>query len=116
MPSARDYLVVGFVLSMVLVIFVSAMWGQAHDETKPTPTTIMGCVSKGVEAGCIVLTTHDGKTYSLHGDKLPDLGKGLGVTAKGTAGGMDTCQQGTVFQVSEWTWNHTKCPKDGDKK
>lgn len=73
---------------------------------------IEGCVKQGVEAGCIILVTQQGKEYSLHGKSLPTFGKGLGVTAKGRAGGLDTCMQGTPFQVSSWNWNRQKCPTE----
>jgi hypothetical protein len=73
--------------------------------------TILGCISKGVEGGCIILVTADGKEYSLHGKSLPTIGKGLGVSAKGTPGGVDTCLQGTPFAVSSWTWTRQQCPR-----
>ena len=73
--------------------------------------TIIGCLKKGVEGGCIILTTSDKKEYALHGKSLPTVGKGLGVEVKGHPGGVDTCLQGTPFQVSSWTWTKEKCPK-----
>ena len=73
--------------------------------------TVIGCVRKGVEAGCIILVASDGKEYSLHGKSLPTLGRGLGVSAKGTIADVDTCMQGTPFDVSSWTWTKEKCPK-----
>jgi len=73
--------------------------------------TIEGCLTKGVEKGCLILFTADKKEYSLHGKDLPELGKGLGVAAKGKAGGVDTCLQGTHFSVESWTWTRQKCPK-----
>jgi hypothetical protein len=51
-----------------------------------TEITVLGCIKKGVEAGCIILTAQ-GKEYSLHGKSLPTLGKGLGVSVTGTTGG-----------------------------
>jgi hypothetical protein len=79
--------------------------------TEKQELTIIGCVKKGVEAGCIILITSDGKEYSLHGKSLPTLGEGLGVAAKGSIGGADTCLQGTPFNVSSWNWTKEKCPK-----
>jgi hypothetical protein len=73
--------------------------------------TIVGCLKKGVEKGCIILTTSSGKGYSLHGKALPTVGKGLAVSAKGKPGGIDTCMQGTPFAVVSWTWTRLKCPK-----
>ena len=73
--------------------------------------TIIGCVKKGVEAGCIILVTSAGKEYSLHGKSLPTLGRGLGVSAKGTVADVDTCNQGTPFDLISWTWTKEKCPE-----
>jgi hypothetical protein len=78
---------------------------------KKDEMTILGCVKKGVEGGCIILATADGKEYSLHGKSLPTLGRGLGVSAQGTVADVDTCNQGTPFDVSSWTWTREKCPK-----
>ena len=73
--------------------------------------SVIGCIKKGVEAGCIILVTSGGKEYSLHGKSLPTLGKGLGVSAKGTTGGVDTCMQGTPLDVISWNWTREKCPE-----
>jgi len=70
-------------------------------------------VHQGVEKGCIILVAADGQEYSLHGKSLPTLDKGLGVSAKGKAGGVDFCMQGTPFAVSSWTWTKKECPKNG---
>lgn len=113
MPSSRCLLIVALAIAVVLAVFPAPLAAQTPDESRPSPTTLMGCVSKGVEAGCIILKTSDGKTYSLHGKDLPTLDKGLGVTAKGKTGGADHCMQSTVFQVSSWDWNKMSCPRDG---
>ena len=72
--------------------------------------TVEGCLKKGVEKGCIILVSGSGQEHSLHGANLPTLGKGLGVSVKGTPGGVDTCLQGTPFSVKSWTWTREKCP------
>jgi hypothetical protein len=78
---------------------------------KPT-TRIEGCIKAGVEAGCIILETPDGHSYSLHGNNIPTLGSGLAASVEGaTHDGPDTCQQGTPFDVSSWEWTRMKCPK-----
>jgi len=111
MQSSRSLLTLALAAAFMLESFPAPLAAKTPDDSTASPTTIMGCVSPGVEAKCVILTTSDGKTYSLHGKSLPSLDKGLGVTAKGAAGGVDTCQQGTVFQVNSWSWNRTKCPK-----
>jgi hypothetical protein len=72
---------------------------------------IEGCLKAGVEAGCIILHTPNKGAYSLHGESLPEMGKGLGVRAKGTTGGVSICTEGTPFQVTSWEWTRQRCPK-----
>lgn len=75
-----------------------------HDEI-----LIEGCIKQGVEGGCIILVTPQGKEYSLHGKSLPTIGKGLGVSATGKIVDFDTCLQGTPFEVISWNWNRQPC-------
>jgi hypothetical protein len=75
------------------------------------PITILGCVKKGVEPGCVILIAADGKEYSLHGDSIPTIGRGLGVSVTGTLGGVSTCLQGTPLRVTSWDWTRERCPE-----
>lgn len=103
--------------SIVLTAFTAALLSmpcRAYAQEKTTDTNetrIQGCLSKGVEAGCLILTTNAGKTYSLHGNNLPGLDKKLVVDVRGKEGGFDTCMQGSVFQVSSWNWTKMRCKK-----
>ena len=72
--------------------------------------TVEGCLKQGVEKGCLILVTAGNKEFSLHGTNLPALGKGIGVSVKGTPGGVDTCLQGTPLAVTSWTWTKERCP------
>lgn len=78
---------------------------------KEAEMTIEGCIKKGVEPGCILLVTHDGKEYSLHGESLPEVEKGLGASVKGSPGGVSSCLQGEPFKVTSWNWTRERCPK-----
>jgi hypothetical protein len=93
------------------LLSVASGFGQSESDKDKKPIEIRGCVAQGVEAGCFVLTTKSGKTYSLHGKDLPSLDKKLVVWVRGTAGGIDTCQQGIVVQVSSWKWARMRCPQ-----
>ena len=102
------YRLLTIVGSLCLILCAHFAWSQ-EGESKSAPAEIKGCLSKGVEAGCLVLTTLDGKTYSLHGSNLPGLDKKLVVSVKGTAEGVDACMQGTVVKVSSWHWTRMMC-------
>ncbi|AKT52531.1 hypothetical protein ADJ73_02445 [Arsenicicoccus sp. oral taxon 190] len=74
---------------------------DVSDSGKPAPLrTVTGTVSAGVEAGCLVLTSADGR------EVLQPLGGGLKVGDHVTVEGRDargvatTCQQGMPFQVT----------------
>ena len=102
--------------SFVLIAFTAALLSmpcRAYAQEKTTDNeTIQGCLSKGVEAGCLILTTNAGKTYSLHGNNLPGLDKKLVVDVKGQEGGVDHCMQSSVFQVSSWNWTKMRCKRN----
>jgi hypothetical protein len=82
----------------------------ATSTAPPTPTTaapsrpvtvLRGTVQAGVEAGCLVLATDQGRFLLLGGDGTV-LRAGAEVVVEGTArpGQATTCQEGTPFSVS----------------
>jgi hypothetical protein len=72
---------------------------------------IEGCLKNGVEAGCLILTTRKGESYSLHGTNLPGLDKRLVVRVKGSSGGVSQCVEGAPFSVTSWDWTRQSCPE-----
>lgn len=74
----------------------------------------MGCVEKGVEAGCLVL--HDQKTkrlYNLYFSKDKPL-PGVAIRFTGTKhDGPTICMQGEAINVDEWTRVKLSC--DGQR-
>jgi len=68
----------------------------------PGEITVRGQVAEGVEAGCMLLNTDDGKSYLLLGGDRGLIGSGgrLEVVGEPQPDLMTTCQQGTPFQVS----------------
>jgi hypothetical protein len=72
--------------------------------SKPVPgqLTIRGQLKDGVEAGCRLLTSDDGKTYLLVGNRTAVTGSGrFEVVGQPVPDLVTTCQQGIPFQVTE---------------
>lgn len=68
-----------------------------------------GCVRNGVEAGCVLLKTLDGKTtYNIFATPRPD--PGIVITIEGTQfQGVTSCQQGIPITVTKWEATGEKC-------
>jgi hypothetical protein len=82
---------------------------------------ILGCVSRGVESGCLIITDKvSRKTYQINSAMpAPDPARRLVVRLNGTiVGGIDFCQQGPILGDIKWTYTKMRCerPKDGAKK
>jgi hypothetical protein len=70
---------------------------------------VLGCVSRGVEFGCLIIKDRrTGKTYQINAaNPPPDPAKNLVVSLKGQIfEGVDFCQQGPILK--EITWNYTR--------
>jgi len=69
----------------------------------PGEITVRGQVAEGVEAGCLLLNTDDGRSFLLLGGDRGLIGSGgrLEVVGQPQPDLMTTCQQGTPFQVSQ---------------
>lgn len=71
-----------------------------------------GCVTAGVEGGCLVLT--DFKTKKVYNlffktEKKPDVG--TAISFNGTVhDGPTFCMQGAAVDVTKWTQLKMKCP------
>ncbi len=73
--------------------------------------TAQGCPQPGVEAGCLVLRTHDGKFFdlSMARPRPPMNGRGLRIT--GVVGErMSYCSQGAAVGELTWEPTATLCP------
>ena len=76
------------------------------------PIKVTGCVSAGVEAGCLVLRTTAGKTYDVTAAKpAPTPGAYGDVDGTLKTGGVTTCQQGPAISPATWTEKSKVCPK-----
>jgi hypothetical protein len=101
----------------LLVSLFAGMASVASAEGKAGPIKGSGCVSPGVEAGCLMLTDSNDSTkvYNLFlaGEK-PAIG--TAISFQGTAHtGVNICQQGTPVNVTKWTRLEIPCPA-GRKK
>jgi hypothetical protein len=70
---------------------------------------IVGCVSPGVESGCLMIKDKvTGTTYQINSaNPKPDPAQHLAVVLKGqVVEGFDFCMQGPILK--EITWNYTK--------
>jgi hypothetical protein len=72
---------------------------------------VLGCVSGGVEMGCIIIKDRvTGKTYQINTAKpAPDPARNRVIDLIGqTTSAVDFCQQGPV--LSKITWHYTRTP------
>ena len=87
-----------------------------HAQAEPAGkrVTVNGCVSRGVEFGCLII--RDRKTnlpYSIgSASPRPDAARGLMVHLTGVVSRKpDTCLQGPVLEKVKWNYTKTECPK-----
>lgn len=68
-----------------------------------------GCVRRGVEGGCLLLKTLDGKTtYNIFANPRPE--PGIVINIEGTEfRGVTSCMEGMAITVSKWTATGEKC-------
>jgi hypothetical protein len=80
--------------SVVVVLFLAL---SLFASPKPgDKVTVTGKLSKGVEAGCKIVTkARSGGVYSFQRALPKGFKYGQRVTASGTVGEISTCQQGT---------------------
>ena len=96
-------------LSLLSVIAAAKPQGRRRAHRHAKTITVTGCISEGVEGGCLLLTTLDGKhKYSLN--KSDELKVGTGYRIKGTLGGVDTCMQGPHLTPTKITPLRIHCP------
>jgi hypothetical protein len=86
--------------------------GAGADDTKEPPKniTVTGCVCRGVEAGCWILRTGDGKSYNLI-STLKWVEHAMYRVIGSESGGVTPCMQGTPLKVSSRVRLKTRCPE-----
>ena|SRR5271165_1416284 len=106
-------------LAIAIMLSVGSAFAQQSSEAQTKSTARVhgsGCVSKGVESSCLVLTdSKTGKVYNLiFADHVPAAGTAIKFVATEHQG-MTTCMQGTAVNVSKWKpLKSIKCPADAD--
>ncbi len=99
--------------TFVLYLMTSA--AVAADQPKSgAPDTVAGagCISKGVEAGCLILKDLNQKTeYTVFfKGKGPVIDTAISFQGQ-LHSGMTTCMQGTAVDVTKWHQIKLHCPR-----
>ena len=101
-----------FILAALAAIL--PVFGQAPEKVQEKKKEIreikaIGCVRRGVEGGCLLLKTLDGKTtYNIFANPRPDVG--IVIEIDGTDfQGMTTCMEGIPVKVTKWEATGEKC-------
>ncbi len=94
----------------IALLGLTAACASTHPIDETATVTVTGCVTKGVEAGCWLLTSTQGATYSLHTEAKVEENRAYRV--RGEVGGFDTCMQGAVLnaKAADVTPVEMKCP------
>ena len=80
----------------------------AADQT----VSVLGCVSRGVESGCLVIKDRQtGRTYQINAaNPRPDPGQNLVVQLQGkVTPGFDSCMQGPILTGITWSYTKMRC-------
>jgi hypothetical protein len=107
----------GLVLASVplaAVVLCGAATGSKAKRDEPAAKMISGsgCVTAGVEGGCLMVTdTRTGKVYNVFfGGKKPNVGTAIRFSGK-AHDGPTMCMQGQAVDVTSWTKLKMKCKR-----
>ena len=97
----------GVLLCMICAVSLLAL----NQSSVPKDIHAKGCVRRGVEAGCLLVITFDGKTiYNiLTGKDRPQVDDVIEFWGKEFQGAT-ICMQGKPVKVEKWTRLDMKCP------
>ncbi len=99
-----------FVMAVLLAAALGA--GSVTHAQEPPQKVIAatGCVQKGVEAGCLLLVTADGKKYNIFAKPQPAIGTWIRI--RGTRHeGPTICMEGIPVRVHTWKKLAARCPR-----
>ena len=94
----------------LLILAVLSSILPAQDRKKEVrEVKAIGCVRQGVEGGCLLLRTLDGKTtYNIFATPRPE--PGVVITIEGTEfRGVTACMEGLPITVTKWEATGEKC-------
>jgi len=69
-----------------------------------------GCVQKGVEAGCLLLITAEGKKYNIFAKPQPAIGTWIRIRGSRHEG-PTICMEGIPVRVHTWKKLAARCPR-----
>jgi len=95
---------------LILAIAILASILPAQDKKKEVrDVKAIGCVRPGVEGGCLLLKTLDGKTtYNIFARPRPEAG--IVISIEGTDfRGVTSCMEGIPLMVTKWEATGEKC-------
>jgi len=104
-----------FLFCSALALAPAAQAKPKKDGSPVKTFTASGCVTEGVEAGCLMLTdSQSGVVYNLifSGRKKPMAGAAIRITAT-KYDGMTICMQGQAVKVRTWRTLKMKCLPKG---
>jgi hypothetical protein len=93
---------------LILAVLTSIL--PAQDRKKEVlEVKAIGCVRQGVEGGCLLLKTLDGKTtYNIFATPRPE--PGIVINIEGTRfRGVTACMEGIPITVTKWEATGEKC-------
>ena len=93
----------------LLLLAVLASILPAQDKKQVREVKAIGCVRPGVEAGCLMLKTLDGKTtYNIFANPRPE--PGIVINIEGAEfRGVTACMEGIPIKVTKWEATGEKC-------
>jgi len=104
-------LLLPFVCGALLAFSTVATSAGPADEPPSNTITASGCVSAGVESGCLLVTdSKTGTVYNVYfrGSKKPPVGSAIRFTGV-PHDGPTTCMQGRAVNVQRWFQLKMKC-------
>ena len=87
-----------------------------QSQAQGTRVAVLGCVSQGVEGGCLIITDNvSGKVYQINAAQpKPDPAKRLVVRLSGTiVNKISFCQQGAILEDIKWSYTKMRCGRPG---
>ncbi len=91
----------------LLVVVSIALAQEGKKENQEVKA--IGCVRQGVEAGCLLLRTMDGKTtYNIFATPRPELETVIAIEGKPHRG-PTACMEGVAIDVTKWERSEQKC-------
>ncbi|HYL74975.1 MAG TPA: hypothetical protein VEU96_12265 [Bryobacteraceae bacterium] len=98
-------------------LLVAVSIGLAQEAKKEVQEVkAIGCVRQGVEAGCLLLRTMDGKTtYNIFATPRPELETVITIEGKPHRG-PTACMEGIAIDVTKWERSDQKCSEAAAEK